>query len=72
MPWTEHIGGYFPAGVDANVFEPETGLVFVSTREGKVHIFHLDSPDKLSEVETLTTEYGAKTWTLIQRLTTYF
>jgi len=48
-------------GVDANVFEPETGLVFVSTREGKVHIFHLDSPDKLSDVETLTTEYGAKT-----------
>jgi len=49
------------AGVDANVFEPETGFVFVSTREGKVHIFHLDSPDKLSEVETVATEYGAKT-----------
>jgi len=49
------------AGVDANVFEPETGFVFVSTREGKVHIFHLDSPDKLSEVETVSTEYGAKT-----------
>jgi hypothetical protein len=49
------------AGVDATVFEPETGLIFVSTREGKVHIFHEDSPDKLSEVETVTTEYGAKT-----------
>jgi hypothetical protein len=35
--------------------------VFVSTREGKVHIFHEDSPDKLSEVETVTTEFGAKT-----------
>jgi YVTN family beta-propeller protein len=49
------------AGVDANVFEPETGLLFVSTREGKVHIFHEDSPDKLSAVQTLDTEYGAKT-----------
>ena len=49
------------AGVDANVFEAETGLLFVSTREGKVHIFHEDSPDKLSPVQTLDTEYGAKT-----------
>src|SRR5258706_1078279 len=49
------------SGVDANVFEPETGLLFVSTRAGKLHIFHEDSPDKLSEVETVTTEFGAKT-----------
>jgi DNA-binding beta-propeller fold protein YncE len=49
------------AGADATVFEPETGLVFVSTREGKVHIFHEDSPDKLTEVETVKTEFGAKT-----------
>jgi DNA-binding beta-propeller fold protein YncE len=49
------------AGVDANVFEPETGLLFVSTRDGMIHIFHEDSPDKLSEVETVKTEYGAKT-----------
>ena len=49
------------AGVDANVFEPSTGLLFVSTREGMIHIFHEDSPDKLSEVETVKTEYGAKT-----------
>src|SRR6266581_7740382 len=49
------------AGVDANVFEPTTGLLFVSTREGMIHIFHEDSPDKLSEVETVKTEYGAKT-----------
>jgi DNA-binding beta-propeller fold protein YncE len=48
-------------GVDANIFDPETGLLFVSTRVGKLHIFHEDSPNKLSPVETLTTEYGAKT-----------
>lgn len=49
------------AGVDAAAFEPETGLIFVSTREGMVHIFHEDSPDKFSEVETVKTEFGAKT-----------
>ena len=26
-----------------------------------IHIFHEDSPDKFSEVETVKTEYGAKT-----------
>jgi DNA-binding beta-propeller fold protein YncE len=49
------------AGVDANSFEPATGMLFVSTREGMIHIYHEDSPDKLSEVETVKTEYGAKT-----------
>src|SRR6266699_220433 len=52
------------AGADANVFEPETGLIFVSTREGHVHIFHEDTPDKFSEVETVKTEFGAKTMAL--------
>jgi DNA-binding beta-propeller fold protein YncE len=49
------------AGVDAAAYDPETGMIFVSTREGKVHIFHEDSPDKFNEAETITTEYGAKT-----------
>jgi DNA-binding beta-propeller fold protein YncE len=49
------------AGVDADVYEPETGLLFVSTREGMIHIFHEDSPDKLSVVGTVKTEFGAKT-----------
>ena len=49
------------AGADANVFEPETDLIFVSTRAGMVHIFHEDSPDKFSAVETFKTEWGAKT-----------
>ena len=49
------------AGVDAVVFEPSSAMVFVSTREGMIHIYHEDSPDKLSEVETVKTEYGAKT-----------
>jgi DNA-binding beta-propeller fold protein YncE len=49
------------AGVDAAAFEPETGLVFASTREGIIHVYHEDSPDKFSEVETVKTEFGAKT-----------
>jgi DNA-binding beta-propeller fold protein YncE len=51
-------------GVDATIYEPETGMVFVSTRDGMIHVFHEDSPDKLSPVETVKTEYGAKTMAL--------
>lgn len=49
------------AGVDAAAFEPGTGMLYVSTREGFVHIFHEDTPDKYSEVEKVKTEFGAKT-----------
>jgi len=60
------IGQPFPIGdrVDANVFDPETGLVASATREGTLHIFHEDSPGKLSVVETVKTEFGAKTMAL--------
>ncbi|PWU02527.1 MAG: YVTN family beta-propeller domain-containing protein [Terriglobia bacterium] len=57
------VGQSFPIGdrVDSNIFEPESALLFASTREGTIHIFHADSPDKLSPVETVKTEFGAKT-----------
>jgi len=57
------IGPAFPIGdrVDTNVFDPETGMLAAATREGILHIFHEDSPDKLSVVETVQTEFGAKT-----------
>jgi YVTN family beta-propeller protein len=60
------IGHPFPIGarVDANVYDPETRLVASSTGEGTIHVFHEDSPDKLSEVETVQTEFGAKTMAL--------
>lgn len=48
-------------GVDAAAYDPETGLVFASTRDGQVHIFHEDSPDKFSDAGTIKTEIGAKT-----------
>jgi DNA-binding beta-propeller fold protein YncE len=49
------------AGTDADAYDPETGMIFVSTIEGNIHIFHEDSPDKYSVVDTVKTEYGAKT-----------
>jgi DNA-binding beta-propeller fold protein YncE len=48
-------------GADAVSFDPETAMVFVSTEEGMLHIFHEDTPNKLSVVQTVKTEYGAKT-----------
>jgi len=48
-------------GVDADVYDPTTARVFVSTREGYIHIFHQDSPDKLTEVAKVQTQVGAKT-----------
>jgi YVTN family beta-propeller protein len=57
------IGEPFPIGdrVDANVFDPATNMVAAATREGTLHIFHEDSPSKLTEVETVKTQFGAKT-----------
>jgi DNA-binding beta-propeller fold protein YncE len=57
------IGEPFPIGdrVDANVFDPATNMLAAATREGTLHIFHEDSPNKLSVVETIKTQFGAKT-----------
>jgi hypothetical protein len=49
------------AGADASVYDPASGRVFVSTREGWIHIFHEDSPDHFSEAGKVKTEFGAKT-----------
>jgi hypothetical protein len=49
------------AGADASVYDPSSGMIFVSTREGWIHIFHEDSPDHYSEAGKIQTEYGAKT-----------
>jgi YVTN family beta-propeller protein len=51
-------------GVDTNIYEPETGLLFIATREGTLHIFHEDTPDKFSAVETVKTEFGARNMAL--------
>ena len=49
------------AGTDAAAYDPGTGQIFVSTRAGNIHVFHEDSPDQYSEVDTVKTQVGAKT-----------
>jgi WD40 repeat protein len=60
------IGEGFPIGsrVDTNIFDPALGIVAASTADGTIHIYHEDSPDKLSPVETVKTAFGAKTMAL--------
>jgi len=58
-------------GVDTNIYEPETGLLFTATREGTLHIFHEDTPDKFSVVEIVKTEFGPATWRSITRRTDF-
>jgi len=54
------IGG----GVDATWFDPGTGYAFSSCSTGTVTIAHMDSPDKLTVVQTLETARGARTMAL--------
>ena len=51
-------------GVDANAFDPGTQLAFSSCGDGTVTIAHEDAPDRLTVVQTLATERGAKTMAL--------
>ncbi len=51
-------------GVDANAFDSKTQFAFASCREGTVTIAHEDSPEKLTVVQTLKTERGARTMAL--------
>ena len=50
--------------VDANEFDPGTQYAFSSNGDGTVTIAHEDTPDKLTVVQTLTTERGARTMAL--------
>jgi DNA-binding beta-propeller fold protein YncE len=51
-------------GVDANAFDPGTQLAFSSCGSGTVTIAKQEAPDKLTVVQTLTTEPRARTMTL--------
>jgi YVTN family beta-propeller protein len=49
-------------GVDGSAFDPETGFAFASCGgDGTTTIAHEDTPDKLTVVQTLTTERSART-----------
>lgn len=50
--------------VDATAFDPETKLVFNSTGEGTIDVFHEDFPDEYSSVQRIPTRAGSKTMAL--------
>ena len=47
--------------VDAGAFDAKTRMIYLSTGDGKVFVFHQDSPDKYTQVQEITTKAGAKT-----------
>ncbi len=51
-------------GTDATHYDPSSKLVFVSCSDGKVTIAHVDSPSKLTVVQTLATAPGSRTMTI--------
>jgi DNA-binding beta-propeller fold protein YncE len=52
------------SGVDADRFDPGTGLAFSSNGEGSITVVHEDGPDKFSVVQTVTSAPGARTMEL--------
>ena len=48
-------------GVDANAFDPVSGLAFASCSDGTLTVAHEDSPDKLTIVQKVETQRGART-----------
>lgn len=52
------------SGVDANAFDPGTHLAFASCGDGTTTIAKEETPDKLTVVQTLETQRGARTMAL--------
>jgi DNA-binding beta-propeller fold protein YncE len=51
-------------GVDANRYDPGTGLAFSSNGDGTLTVVHEDSPTKFTVLGNLTTQSGARTMAL--------
>lgn len=49
------------AGVDTTVFDPDWNLIYTSTGEGAIYVFHEDTPEHLSLMETIPTKPGSRT-----------
>ncbi len=54
-------------GIDGDAFDPGTGLAFASCGDGTVTIAREDAPGRLTVVQTLATEPGARTMALDPR-----
>ena len=52
------------AGVDANGYDPGTGLVFSSNGDGTLTVIKETSPNKFEVVETIPTQKGSRTMAL--------
>jgi DNA-binding beta-propeller fold protein YncE len=63
---TGHVIATVPIGrgVDANRFDPGTGLAFSSNGDGTLTVVREESPGKFSVVENVPTERGARTMAL--------
>jgi DNA-binding beta-propeller fold protein YncE len=48
-------------GVDANRFDPGTGYAFASCGDGTITVAHEESPDKLTKIDMISTQRGART-----------
>jgi DNA-binding beta-propeller fold protein YncE len=60
-------------GVDANAFDPGTGLAFSSNgRDGTLTVLREDAPDRLTVVENVPTRRGARTMALDEKTHTLF
>jgi len=51
-------------GVDANAFDPETGLAFSSNGDGTLTVVQQATPEKFTAVENVPTQRGARTMAL--------
>jgi DNA-binding beta-propeller fold protein YncE len=54
-------------GVDATEFDRQRGLVYFSSGDGTMSVFHQDTPDRYTLVESVKTQSGARTMALDQK-----
>lgn len=54
-------------GVDANAFDPGTGLAFASCGQGVLTVVHEDSPARFRVVDNVPTQEGARTMALDEK-----
>lgn len=59
-------------GVDAAEFDPDRGLVYFSSGDGTMAVFHEDTPDKYTLVESVKTQTGARTMALDRKTSRAF
>jgi hypothetical protein len=60
-------------GVDANAFDPGTGLFFSSNgRDGTLTVIHEESPDRFTVAENVPTRKGARTMALDEKTHTAY